>query len=481
MAGSPFSWLSAFPPQPLHDFREPGRAHLVGIAGAGMRSLAQVLLEKGWKLSGSDPSVGAIALLAEAGVALHDRHDARHLPRDCDLVIYSDAIPPTNPELALAGRLHIPAISYSVALGRLMTEKRGLAIAGMHGKSTTAAMAADILTSAGLDPAMVYGAAPPGRLTGGRWGQGELMLVEACADRANFLKLRPSQAVILGIEPGHFDGCSSRDRLEHAFALFARSVSDDGLVLARGDCPSTRRATSGLRCRVETFGLDASADWSASGLRARRGIYQFDVVHRGRLMTRVKLCVPGRHQVLNALAATALAWHNGVPLEKISQALGGFRGLQRRLEVIGVLRGAILIDDCARHPTEVAATLRTIRQMYPAARQWCVFRPHQVSRSGRLLDELAASLQNADKVLIAEISRSPELPREEGVVRAVDLVAAMGRCGGDTEGIYSIEGILGLLENRLRPGDVLVTIGAGDIRKVADGLVYRFREDCAAG
>ena len=470
----------------------PRRAHLVGAAGSGMRSLAAVLAGWGWELTGSDLAPGPVELGRHTRMTVCRGHAAANVPGDADLVVYSDAIPVDNPETGRAAELGIPALSYFQVLGRLMAGRHGLAVAGTHGKSTTTAMAAEILVRAGLDPTVVFGAAPLGRTGGGRAGRGELMLVEACEYRANFLHLQPQTAVILGIEPDHFDCYRTAGELEEAFGRFARSVPREGLLLAQNGCAATRRVPAGAACRVETFGFKSGADWQARGLALRRGIYAFDVVRRGQVLCRVHLRVPGRHNVLNALAAAALAWVGGVPPERIGAALGGFRGLHRRLELVGAWRGVTLVDDYAHHPTEVTATLQTLRRMFPGRRVWCVFQPHQVSRTERLLDELAESLQNADRVLVAEIFRAREGPPRDGDVTAADLArrvrevsaAPSGRPAGaavEVPEVHATEDITRLLETRLAPGDVLVTMGAGDIRRICDGLIDRFREDRAAG
>jgi len=232
-----------------------------------MRSLAEVLLGWGWRLSGSDLAPDAVRAPAASGARIFRGHAPDHLPPAAELVIYSDAVPADNPELRRAIELGVPALSYFQMLGRLMRGRRGLAVAGTHGKSTTTAMTAAMLVEAGLDPLVVYGAAPLGRQSGGRAASGKLMLVEACEYRANFLHLPIHSAVILGIEPDHFDYYNSPRQLEHAFARFAASVPEEGLVLARAGCPATERVTAGLRYTVETFGFQPGADWSARHLR----------------------------------------------------------------------------------------------------------------------------------------------------------------------------------------------------------------------
>lgn len=354
-------------------------------------------------------------------------------------------------------------------------------MAGTHGKSTTVAMAAEILAGAGLDPTVVYGASLVGSPCGGRAGQGEVMLVEACEYRANFLHLPPQQAVVLGIEPDHFDYYRSQAQLERAFAALAARVANGGLLLAFADCPVTCRIAAGLQCRVETFGSSPEADWSAGEVEGQQGRYRFSIARRGKHLGDVRLRIPGRHNVTNALAAAAIALASGVPGEEVCRGLSDFRGLARRLQPVGNWRGVAFVDDYAHHPTEVAAGLRAVREMYPGRRLWCVFQPHQASRTEVLLDELAASLQNADRVVVAEVFRAREGDYRPGEVTAADLGRQVARGGVEVPQVHTAQEIVRLLETRLEPGDVVVTMGAGDIGKVRDGLVERIREDRAAG
>jgi UDP-N-acetylmuramate--alanine ligase len=446
-----------------------------------MRSLAEVLLGWGWRISGSDLSPEPVQFSAQAGVRLYRGHAAAHLARQTDLVIHSDAVPADNPELVQAGELGIPAQSYFQTLGQIMRDRQGIAVAGTHGKSTTAAMLASLLIEAGRDPTVVFGAAPLGKQGGGRAGRGRLLLVEACEYRANFLHLTPQQAVILGIEPDHFDCYPSPQQLHDAFARFAQRIPSRGLLLTRHDCRVARKTAAQAGCRTESFGFQAGADWAALNLDSQRGRYAFDLVHRGRKLARVRLRVPGRHNVANALAAAALAWENGIGPEPIVSGLESFAGLRRRLEWRGCWGGVTLLDDYAHHPTEVSATLRTVREMYPGRRIWCVFQPHQASRTAHLLDELAASLENADRVFVAEIFRAREPSPRPGEVTAADLAQRIRLPGSEVAGVHDTDLIFRLLGTRLAPGDVLITMGAGDIGKLSNAFLDRFRQDRAAG
>jgi UDP-N-acetylmuramate--alanine ligase len=295
------------------------------------------------------------------------------------------------------------------------------------------------------------------------------MVVEACEYRANFLKLHARAAAILNLEADHFDYYRTADQLDAAFADFARRLPSDGLLVL-GDGVRARAAAEAAGCRVETLGVDGEADWSARRLEVEGGYYRWEIWHRARPVGAIRLGVPGEHNVRNALAAAALAVWAGATEEAILAGLNRFRGIRRRLECRGTWRGVTLVDDYAHHPTEVTAALGTVRQMYPGARLWCVFQPHQASRTAALLDELAASLENTDVALVAEIFRAREPAAELGEVTAADLARESRDRGVFVPAIHASAEITVYLHDQLRPGDVLVTLGAGDIGKLHDQL-----------
>ncbi len=443
------------------------RAHLVGIAGAGMRSLADVLDEAGWHVSGSDL---ASESLADTPFDVWQGHDASYVDESIDLVIHSDAVPFANPELARARQLGIRSLSYPQMLGWLMESRGGVAVAGTHGKSTTTAMAGAILSSAGLDPALVVGATPIGAPSGGRFGRSRWMLVEACEYHSNFHHLKPELAAILNVEPDHFDCFATQAELENAFWQFARQVPADGTIVARHDCAATTRIVAELCSTVETFGLSAAATWRAADLTERRGYYSFRLLCRERRVCDVKLPVPGVHNVLNAVAAAALATHCGADGDAIRAGLERYVGLRRRLQLLGEVREIAIVDDYAHHPTEVAASLATLRQMYPGRPLVCVFQPHQASRLARLLDEFARSLHNADTQVVADVYRAREESLGDDEITSAHLCERLLAAGCDARHLATASEIQDHLRQSLRPGDVLVTMGAGDIGTVAHEL-----------
>jgi UDP-N-acetylmuramate--alanine ligase len=460
---------------------EPPRAHLIGIAGSGMQALAQVLLERGWWLTGSDLEPSSTHWLAHRGVRIDTGHSPGHLPAQADLVVHSDAVPEDNCERLRACELGLPIRSYPAMLGELMRRHVGLAVAGTHGKSTTTAMAAAILDRAGASPTVVCGGTPLGRDSGGQHGRGRAVLVEACEYRANFLQFPARLALILGIEHDHFDCFPSSESLDMAFAAFVRRVPANGLVLARAGCEATHRAVASAACRVVTFGVQTAADWQAEQLRGARGLYTFSIVRRGRPLGDVTLAVAGRHQVVNALAAAALAGEYGARASDIVGALSAFAGLRRRFELVRNETGIVVLDDYAHHPTEIEATLATVREAYPGRRVWCVFQPHQASRTTFLLDKFAASLDHADRIAVADVFAAREAAGESTMRLAATLAARLRARGKVVLTAHRTNDILEQVCAALTPGDVLITLGAGDIRKLCDGIARRLRSDSAAG
>jgi UDP-N-acetylmuramate--alanine ligase len=454
---------------------------MIGIAGCGMRALAQVLFEFGWRLTGSDlEPLGDVGLPA-GGIQINTGHAVQNVPLDADLIIYSDAIPDDNCERLRATELGIEQKSYARMLGELMANRVGLAVAGTHGKSTTVAMTAAIFDQAGLSPTVVGGAAPIDRHSGGRRGRGPFLLAEACEYRSNFLHLSPQMAVILGIEPDHFDCFVSREALEAAFAAFAQRVPADGLLLGRASCAATRRALAGASCRTALFDVEASADWQAEITGSALGRYHFKLTNHGRCLGHVALTVPGRHQVFNAVAAAALAAEAGAGARHITRGLSQYAGLKRRLEIVGIRNDIVLVDDYSHHPTQIAATLDAVQEVYPGRRIWCIFQPHQSSRTLMLMDDFAVSLSEADCLAVTEIYQAREPADESALTLAMELAARVRARRGMVLTQHATNDILEQVLDDLTPGDVLLTLGAGDVRKICDVVAERLRVHRAAG
>ncbi len=469
----------SLPPWVLPPVRR--RAHLIGIAGSGMSALAEVLADQGWQVTGSDLAPQQAVWLWTKGIRVFRGHAAEQIDREATVVVYSDAVGGDNIERRRASELGIRQFSYPQMLGELMKARLGLAVAGTHGKSTTTALAAQILVEAGLDPTVMGGGVPLDRTSGGRNGRGRHLLVEACEYRRNFLHLCPQFAAITGVETDHFDCFPSAYDVVAAFAEFAGRMPASGALLVNAGCPFACAAAAEARCRVVTFGVERDADWSAQRLRQEGGRFAFELAGPAGQMEDISLRIPGRHNVLNALAAAALASQVGAPGEAIARGLSRFAGLRRRLERVGEWHRAVWFDDYAHHPTEVRAALTTLREMFPRRRLWCIFQPHQKLRTQRLLDEFAASLQNADRVAITAVYPAREAADAACGKLAAELADRTRWLGADViEG--HIPSVLGEeIGATIAPGDVIVTLGAGDIRNVWHGIEGRVRSYRAAG
>jgi UDP-N-acetylmuramate--alanine ligase len=452
------------------------RVHMVGIGGSGMAGLAAVLLRRGAHVSGTDcVASAALARLAEWGARIATRQRADTVPPETEVLVASAAIAEQHPELVEARRRGIPVIKYAQLLGALMARHHGIAVSGTHGKSTTTAWLTFVLKRAGLDPSFVIGAEAEQLGGGSGVGDGPHFVAEACEYDRSFLNLRPRAAAILNIEEDHLDCYENLAAIRDAFAQFAARVPADGLVVLNGQDRNCRRVSRGQAARIETFGRAADDTWRAVDLKLRDGCYEFAVMHAGEHLGAVHLAIPGEHNVGNALAVTALAHHAGVPWGVIADGLQQFRGAKRRVQVVGEIDGVTVVDDYAHHPTEIRATLRAARQRFRPHRLWCVFQPHQHSRTRFLLADFARSFELADHTVVPDIYFVRDSERERQAVCAADLVEQVGAAGGHAVHIPDFAAIVEMLAERLRPGDLVITMGAGDIWKVADELVQRLR------
>jgi UDP-N-acetylmuramate--alanine ligase len=465
------------------ELRSPGTAHLTGVCGSGMKGLARLLIDAGWQVSGSDtsPLVDTLQSLQARGFCFHQGHASEHLPASTDVLIYSAAIGPENPERCLARAWGIPERSYSQMLGRWMADRQGVAIAGTHGKSTTTAMAATILTEAGWQPSAIFGADLCSTGHSSWSGRGDLFVVESCEFQRSFLDLTPTYGAILGIEPDHFDCYQTTTELEAAFATFASNIARSGFLLVRGDDAATVSVSRAARAEVLTFGLSPDADWWATDLRPDGDGTRFRLFRRGRFVSELRLSIPGRHNVLNAIAAAATCSELGVPAAVLRQSLAEFSGLRRRFEVLGSHRGVTVIDDYAHHPTAVETVLQTARALYGRRRLWAAFQPHQVGRTTALMSDFVRSFQVADRVLIAPVYAARETVTDEPWRVAGELADRINRTGVPAMAATSLDHLAEVLDDGPQPGDVLVTMGAGDIHRIHHARVRRIQRHSAAG
>lgn len=451
------------------------RVHLIGIGGCGMSGLAGVLLRSGAIVSGSDLLGGeTFTLLEEMGASIRLGQAPINIPRDCDYVVYSAAIRDDNPELAEAHRRGLRCLKYSEMLGQVMRQRAGIAVAGTHGKSTTTALTAYILRRAKVDPTFVVGAQVKQLGGGCGVGDGPHFVVEACEYDRSFLNLSPRCAAVLNIEEDHLDCYAGLSAIIAAFRAFALLVPEDGLVVANGEDENVLCAVQGIRAPVETFGLRDDATWQAKNIQRARGCYSFDVFRDGDFYVHASLDqLPGRHQVVNALAATALAHHAGIGAETIAESLAAFTGAQRRMTVRGEQGGILLLDDYGHHPTEIQVTLQAVREHYPNRRLWVVFQPHQHSRTRFLLEDFARSFGRADQLLVPDIYFVRDSEAERQAISSANLVERVRANGGDARYLPSHQEIVDHIVSHARGGDIVLTLGAGDVWKIGDELLRR--------
>lgn len=452
---------------------EPGtKIHMIGIGGCGMRGAAAVLLRRGMKISGSDKSASTeLTQLSEQGAHIYVGQSPTNLPQSCNFVVRSAAIQDSNPELIAAQQRGYPVIKYSELLGLLMADRVGIAIAGTHGKSTTTAMTAFILKMVGADPSFVIGAHVEQLGGGSGVGEGEHFVVEACEYDRSFLNLHTRYATILNIEEDHLDYYKDLDEIVRAFHSFATMVNPDGVLLVNGENRYALQASQEAVAKVETFGFDGSLNWTAHILDSQHGCFHFQVLRDSKPLTEVELAIPGRHHVTNALAALAICFHSGLEPEAIAQALGKFKGAYRRLTWHGCIRGVNVVDDYAHHPTELQVTIKAAREYYQPRKLFVVFQPHQHSRTRFMLNDFARSFGAADVVLVPDIYFVRDTQAERDLVDAKDLVEKIHLNGGEARYEPSFTRIASFLCQEVQPGDLVVTMGAGDVWRIADDLL----------
>jgi len=450
------------------------RVHFVGIGGIGMSGIAELVANLGYRVSGSDLRRSEVTdRLASLGVEVMVGHDARHVA-DADVVVVSSAVAADNVEVVEARARHIPVIPRAEMLAELMRLRFGIAIAGAHGKTTTTSMVALMLERVGLDPTAVIGGRLSAFGSNARLGQSQYMVVEADESDRSFLRLSPTIAVVTNIDREHMDAYGSFDGLVEAFGAFADRVPFYGAVVACVDDVPVRALVPRLTRRVITYGFSADAevrgDAPSTDGRSGRCEVQFNVpgVPGGAGRGQLRLSVPGRHNLQNALAAVAVGLEIGLPFDRISAALAEFRGAERRYEVRGAARGVTVVDDYGHHPAEIAAVLRAARDGHPA-RLVAVFQPHRYTRTRDLIEYFGPALALADVVVLTDIYPAGEAPIP-GITldRLATAVRAHAR---DVRVVPALDDLPGEVARLARPGDLIVTLGAGSISSASHRIL----------
>jgi UDP-N-acetylmuramate--alanine ligase len=453
--------------------------HFIGIGGTGLSAIARVLLESGYTVTGSDRLLSPLARsLQQAGVRVYEGHAPEYV-QGADLVIRSSAIPDDHPEVLAAQRKGIPVMKRSDFLGSLMADRLGIAVAGTHGKTTTTAMVAWILSALGQDPSFIAGGVLKNLGTNARAGKGRPFVIEADEYDRMFLGLNMQVAVITNIEHDHPDCFPTPQDYVQAFREFVQRLPQEGWLLACVDDLGARSlfeeaAHEGVHALGYGISTGLEAVIRGEDLRPQpEGGFAFvAVVGLGGQRLNVSLQVPGVHNVRNALAALGVAWKLGLPLSEAAQALGAFQGTGRRFEVVGEVDGITLIDDYAHHPTEIQATLAAARARYPGRSLWAVWQPHTYSRTRSLLDQFIAAFADADHVLVTEVypAREPVDPD----FSSRQIVASM--CHPDAKYLGSLAQATGELLSQLHSGDVLLVLSAGDADQISMNVLSALKE-----
>jgi UDP-N-acetylmuramate--alanine ligase len=445
------------------------RIHFVGIGGSGMSGIAEVLVNLRYRVTGSDiaPS-DATRRLKKLGAKVVRGHKADHVAA-ADVVVVSSAVRPDNPEVVEARRRKIPVIPRAEMLAEIMRLKYGVAVAGAHGKTSTTAMIAEILTAGGLDPTVVIGGRVRALRSGAKVGRGEFMVAEADESDGSFLEMKPTIAVVTNIDREHLDHYADLGEIQDAFVQFLTRVPFYGAAIVCLDEPNLRAILPRVDRKLITYGLSSDANLTASELTFD-GFGASFVVRQGReKLGAVKLRVPGRHSVYNALAAIAVGLELDVPFSKIVKGLRRFRAVDRRFQLKGEAFGARVVDDYGHHPTEIQATLAAARDGF-GVRTVVVFQPHRYTRTQALLEEFGRAFVLADQVIVTDVYAAGEPPIEGVDGKAV--ADALGRHGHRAVTYEPrMAAIPELLRAAIGPGDLVLTLGAGDVWRVGQGLL----------
>lgn len=453
------------------DFHKPENIHFIGIGGISMSGLAEILIDEGFTISGSDSHESELTEhLAAKGAVIAYGQRAENVTEEIDVVVYTAAVHPDNPEFEAAKEMGIPMLSRAELLGQMMKNyKNAVAVSGTHGKTTTTSMITEILLAADTDPTISVGGILNSIGGNIRVGGPELFVTEACEYTNSFLSFFPTMEVILNVEADHLDFFKDLDDIRHSFRLFAEKLPERGVLIINSDIANYREITEGLPCRIITFGKEAGSRYQAEQIQydeLARPVYNLSV--DGKIVDKIALGVPGEHNVYNSLAAVAVCIELGIPLDKIKAGLWKYTGTNRRFEKKGELGGVTVIDDYAHHPQEIAATLSTALN-YPHRKLWVVFQPHTYTRTKAFLDEFAEALSMADEIVLADIYAARET--DNLGISSKDIADRIEAKGVKAHYIPSFDEIeTFILENCIH-GDLLITMGAGDIVKVGEKLL----------
>jgi UDP-N-acetylmuramate--alanine ligase len=460
------------------------RIHFIGIGGSGMSGLARMLMDCGATVTGSEPTPNAVSLeLGKRGAKISRDQVGSLLSKDVDLVVRTAAVKDNNDEYQVALKLGLRTVKYAELLGLVMQERFGVAVAGTHGKSTTTAMTAFALIEAGLDPSFVVGGtiAQLGSV-GSRSGTGQAFVAEACEFDRSFHNLHPKVAIITNVEADHLDCYKDLDDIVDSFRTFSRILPEDGLIITLATDANVARVIDGLQQRVETCALLSSdrgtptasirpVAWATRVLGLENGCYTGEVSYNGTVVGCLRLSVPGKHNLINATMALAACNAAGADLGKSIDALNRFHGVDRRQTPVGVFNGVQVVDDYGHHPTEIRATLAALRERYQPKRLIAVFQPHQYSRTRLLFNDFVTAFDHADVVVLPPIYGARDTEADRAAVSSPLLADHIRQTGRDAAAFPDFAAALAHVKAVAQPGDLVVTMGAGNIWEIARDLV----------
>ena len=453
------------------DFHKPIAVHFIGIGGISMSGLAEILLEEGFQISGSDSKESPLTdALEKRGAKIYYGQRASNIGDSVQAVVYTAAIHPDNPEFACAKEKGLPMLTRAELLGQIMRNYHtSIAVAGTHGKTTTTSMLSHILLKGECDPTISVGGILPAIGGNIRVGNSEVFLTEACEYTNSFLSFFPTIGIILNIDADHLDFFKDIEDIRRSFRKFAQLLPGDGTLIINADTPEYLSVIEDLPCRVITYSLTDSADYTASDITYDQyGHASFTVNSQGAPLGVCSLKVPGIHNVSNALASIAAGRVLDLPWEVIARGLESFTGTDRRFQYKGTVAGVTIIDDYAHHPTEIRATLHAARN-YPHKKIWCVFQPHTYTRTKALMPEFAAALSLADHVVLADIYAARET--DTLGISSEDLQKDIAALGTPCEYFPTFDEIENFLLENCTQGDLLITMGAGDVVNIGEQLL----------
>lgn len=453
------------------NFNKPIHVHFIGIGGISMSGLAEILLREGFTISGSDAKESPLTRHLEGlGAQIFYGQRASNIIDGIELVVYTAAIHPDNPEFACAKEKGIAMMSRADLLGQIMTNYQiPIAVSGTHGKTTTTSMASHVLMEGNMDPTITVGGILPSIGGNLRVGHSETFITEACEYTNSFLSFFPKISIILNMDADHLDFFKDIDDIRHSFRLFAEKLPQDGTLIINADTPHYKEITDGLECNVITYGLEQPADYTACDITYDDLGHPTFVCKKGRdIVGTFSLQVPGIHNVSNALSVIAMAQLLALDTETIQRGLHTFTGTDRRFQLKGTVNGVTIIDDYAHHPTEITATLTSARN-YPHKTTWCVFQPHTYTRTHALLHDFAKALTLADRVVLADIYAARE--KNTIGISSKDLQRCIQELGTPCDYFPSFEEIEQYVSEHCAEGDLLITMGAGDVVNIGEKLL----------